>query len=259
MSGPSGTFGADGLSNKGGPPEHGLTQRPACLSIIGVLGVNAMVLKSTRRISRVLLRGLVMMLPIVITLALVYWLAVSAEALLGSLARLVLPDKYYFTGLGVLLGIVLVFLAGLTINVWFTRMLLERAEALMERIPVVKSIYGAIRDLAAFLSADKSRERFQKVVIVALGQDMRLVGFLTREDFTDLPAELAHTDDTVAVYLPMSYQIGGFTVYLPRSKVVPIDMTIEDAMRFTLTAGMSSAKALDSMNANTGEKAPPVS
>ncbi|MGQ0525905.1 MAG: DUF502 domain-containing protein [Betaproteobacteria bacterium] len=216
-------------------------------------------LKSTRKISGVLLRGLVVMLPIVITLALVYWLAVSAEALLGGLARLVLPDKYYFTGLGVLLGIVLVFLAGLTVNIWFTRMLLARAEALMERIPVVKSIYGAIRDLAAFLSADKSRERFQKVVIVALGQDMQLLGFLTREDFTDLPGEFSHADDTVAVYLPMSYQIGGFTVYLPRSRVIPIDMTIEDAMRFTLTAGMSSAKTLNDTAAGTGEKATPVS
>jgi uncharacterized membrane protein len=200
-----------------------------------------MLRQTAREVSRVFLRGLVVTLPIAITLAVVYWLVVTAEALLGGVAKLVLPDRYYFKGLGVLLGIVLVLLAGLTVNVWITRMLLVRAESLMERIPVVKSIYGAIRDLAAFLSSGNSRDRFQKVVMVSLKDDMRLMGFVTREDFADLPAELAHADDTVAVYLPMGYQIGGFTVYMPRSKVTPIDMSVEDAMRFTLTAGMSSS------------------
>jgi len=170
----------------------------------------------------------------------------------------VLPDRYYRTGLGVLLGIVIVLLAGLTVNVWFTRALLGRAEALMERIPVVKSVYGAIRDLATFMSGGKSKERFQKVVMVSVGEDMRLIGFLTREDFTDLPARLAATDDTVAVYLPMSYQIGGFTVYMPRSRVEPIEMTIEDAMRFTLTAGMSSAKTAEPGAAPGTEVTPPT-
>ena len=220
--------------------------------------MNAILKKSARRISRIFLRGLVVILPIAITLAIVYWLVVSAEALLGGIVHLVLPDRYYRTGLGVLLGIVIVLLAGLTVNVWFTRALLGRAEALMERIPVVKSVYGAIRDLATFMSGGKSKERFQKVVMVSVNEEMRLIGFLTREDFTDLPAQLAATDDTVAVYLPMSYQIGGFTVYMPRSRVEPIEMTIEDAMRFTLTAGMSSAKTAEPGAAPGTEVTPPT-
>ena len=210
-----------------------------------------MLKKSARRVSRIFLRGLVVLLPIFITLALVYWLIVSAEALLGGIVRLVLPDKYYSTGLGVLLGVALVFVAGLTINVWITRMLLDRAEAMMERIPVIKSVYGAIRDLAAFFSSDSSRQRFHKVVTVTLADNVRLVGFVTREDFTDQPPELAPTQDTVAVYLPMSYQIGGFTLFIPRSRIEPIDMTIEDAMRYTLTAGMSGPKTDDTEAAAT--------
>ena len=163
-----------------------------------------MLKKSARRVSRIFLRGLVVLLPIVISLALVYWLIVSAEALLGGIVRLVLPDKYYSTGLGVLLGVALVFVAGLTINVWITRMLLDRAEAMMERIRVIKSVYGAIRDLAAFFCSDSCRQRFHKVVTVTLADNVRLVGFVTREDFTDQPPVLAPPQDTVAVYLPMS-------------------------------------------------------
>jgi uncharacterized membrane protein len=44
----------------------------------------------------------------------------------------------------------------------------------------------------------------------------------------------------VAVYLPMSYQVGGYTLFLPRSALTPIDMSREDAMRFILTAGLKS-------------------
>jgi uncharacterized membrane protein len=58
----------------------------------------------------------------------------------------------------------------------------------------------------------------------------------------------------------MSYQIGGFTVFMPRSKVMPIDMTVEDAVRFTLTAGMSSAKTLDASTTSSPDgKTAPIS
>ncbi|MBI4204427.1 MAG: DUF502 domain-containing protein [Betaproteobacteria bacterium] len=219
--------------------------------------MKAIFTQSAKQISRIFLRGLVVVLPIAITLALIYWLAVSAENLLGGIVRLLIPDKYYSTGLGVLLGIGLVFAAGLTVNVWFTRELLGRAEAVMERIPIVKSVYGGIRDLARFFSDGRSKQGFHKVVMVTLTDEIRLIGFLTRENFTDLPPQLAASDDTVAVYLPMSYQIGGYTVYVPRSRVEPIDMTNEDAMRFTLTAGMSSAKTVDPNAAQTPTEPPP--
>jgi len=76
-------------------------------------------------------------------------------------------------------------------------------------------------------------------VAVSLGSDVRLVGFLTREDASGLPDGLASADDVVGVYLPMSYQIGGFTVFVPKAAVHPLAMSVEDAMRFTLTAAMS--------------------
>ena len=69
-------------------------------------------------------------------------------------------------------------------------------------------------------------------------ENLHLIGFVTREDFRGTPFGLADAD-TVAVYLPMSYQIGGYTVLLPRRLIEPIDMSVEDALRFAVTAGMS--------------------
>ena len=45
-----------------------------------------------------------------------------------------------------------------------------------------------------------------------------------------------------AVYVPISYQLGGYTIYLPRSRLTPINMSVEDALRFAITAGMSGEK-----------------
>ncbi|MEK6593521.1 MAG: DUF502 domain-containing protein [Pseudomonadota bacterium] len=195
----------------------------------------------TKILSKIFLQGLVVVLPITITLAVIYWFASTAETFLGGLVQFLAPGWRYWTGLGVLIGLLLVLAAGLMMNAWITRRLLVHAEALMGRIPVVKSIYGSLRDLARFLSRDGSKDGFHQVVMVSVTDQIRLLGFVTREDFAGLPDKLG-ASDTVGVYLPMSYQIGGYTVFLPRSAVEPIDMSVEDAMRFTLTAGMSSAK-----------------
>lgn len=194
-------------------------------------------------LSKLFLQGLVVVLPITITLAVIYWFASTAEAFLGGLVQFLAPGWRYWTGLGVLLGLALVFAVGLMMNAWITRRLLVHAEALMGRIPVVKSIYGGLRDLAKFLSRDGSKDGFHQVVMVSVTEHIRVVGFVTREDFAGLPDKMGAAD-TVAVYLPMSYQIGGYTVFLPKSAIQAIDMSVEDAMRFTLTAGMSNAQEL---------------
>lgn len=194
-------------------------------------------------LSKLFLQGLVVVLPITITLAVIYWFASTAETFLGSLVQFIAPGWRYWTGLGVLLGLALVFAVGLMMNAWITRRLLVYAETLMSRIPIVKSIYGGLRDLAKFLSRDSSKSGFHQVVMVSVTDNIRVLGFVTREDFAGLPDKLGGAD-TVGVYLPMSYQIGGYTVFLPRSAIEPIDMSVEDAMRFTLTAGMSNAQEL---------------
>jgi len=75
-------------------------------------------------------------------------------------------------------------------------------------------------------------------VTVQLGDTrMRLIGFVTREDLTDTPLGV-EDQEPVAVFLPMSYQMGGFTIMVPRSAVRKIDMSVEQAMRFAITAGM---------------------
>jgi uncharacterized membrane protein len=68
------------------------------------------------------------------------------------------------------------------------------------------------------------------------------MGFVTREDFSRLPVQLS-MDDPVAVYLPFSYQIGGYTLFLPRSCLTPVDMPFEEAMKLVLTGAVARENA----------------
>jgi len=190
-----------------------------------------------RKMTKAFLTGLAAILPIAITIYILYWLGTSAESALGGL----LPSKFYRPGMGLVVGVIAIFLIGLSLQAWVVRRLFAYGEKLLNRIPVVKTVYGAARDLIGFFSESKDKG-LNQVVMVTLGDsNLRLIGFVTREDFSAYPRDMAKAD-TIAVYLPMSYQVGGFTALLPRSAVQPIEMSFQAAMRFALTAGMSSGE-----------------
>ncbi len=196
----------------------------------------------TRFISKTFLQGLVAILPIVITVYLIYWLASLAESVFGPIVAAVLP--FYFPGLGLAVGIGVIFLLGFLLQAYVFQALFSWAERLMQRLPGVKIIYGAVQDLMDFVRrANKDQGSQVVMVTVNLGETRaRLLGFVTRTDFEGLPDQMGGTDE-IAVYLPMSYQIGGYTLILPRSQVQPIDMPVDSAMRFAVTAGMSTSQS----------------
>ena len=195
-------------------------------------------MKVLRRILRTFLSGLAVVLPIVITIAVVLWLVSSAEKMLGMMMHWVLPDGSRLPrGAGFSAAIGLILFIGVLMEAYYFRRLMNWLEEILNRIPLVKTIYGAVRDLMSLFSKAGTR-KFSKVVMVKFpGIEARLVGFVTIEDFAGLA--IAPGRDEVAVYLPMSYTIGGYTVFLPRSCLTPLDMSLEDAMRFVVTAGMS--------------------
>lgn len=195
-----------------------------------------------KRLSKLFLTGFAALLPVIVTLTLLWWLASGAEKVLGGIMRWFMPDWLYVPGMGLAAGLVLTLLVGMLLHAWVFRRLFRWFDQLMNRIPLVKTVYGAVRDLMQFMSGKKT-EQFNHVVAIEFDQPpVRMIGFVTREDFSGLPDAL-HEDDRVAVYMPMSYQIGGYLVMIERSRLIPLDMSLEDAMRFSITAGMSVKQA----------------
>lgn len=191
-----------------------------------------------RNIGKIFLTGLLTVLPVIATIYFTVWVLAVLERFFGKQVMLLIPDEWYRTGMGLVLAIGFVFAVGVLMHGILFRRLFGWAEWLLLEIPLVRSVYAAMRDLLGLFANHK--EPALQVVSVTLPGNMRVLGFVTRTDFSDAPKGIARPEE-VAVYLPMSYQVGGYTVFLPRSALTPVDMSREDAMKFILTAGLKSA------------------
>lgn len=188
-----------------------------------------------KQLGSILLKGLVTILPIGLTVYFIYWLGITTESLLSKPLKLVLDPGNYWPGMGLVTGFLILFVVGLAVNAFLVRRVLALGEELLMRVPVVKTVYSAIRDMTRLVNTEKKKGDLDRVVTLDFGPG-KLIGFVTQEHAKTLG--IGGGDDLVAVYLPMSYQIGGYTLYLPRSKLVETDLSVEQAMRIVLTGGV---------------------
>jgi len=181
-------------------------------------------------------RGLAAILPISGTIYLIYWLFTSIESMSNSAISTVLGPKYIIPGVGILATVIVIYLPGLMLgSVPFLR-LFEKIQAPFRKIPLVKSIYSAFEDLLQFFDKSGGQEK-GRVVQVNIGgaQPIRLVGLLTS---STPPIKSENGEQLVAVYVPVSYQIGGYTIFVSPEQITNLDMSVEDLMKSALTAWM---------------------
>jgi uncharacterized membrane protein len=138
--------------------------------------------------------------------------------------------------MGLVAGLAVLFVMGMLVNAYVVRRVLRHGEQLVLKVPLVRTLYSAFRDLAKLVNTDRKSD-MQSVVVVRCG-DLRLLGFVTQE-VAELPG-IDAGQALVAVYLPMSYQIGGYTVYVPRDHLESTTLTVETAMRIVLTGGLQN-------------------
>jgi uncharacterized membrane protein len=196
--------------------------------------------RTFNRLWSTFLTGLIAVLPIAATSYLVIWLVSAADALFGGMAKPLLPDAWDIPGIGIALAVLFVFGVGTLLKTGLLGPLLMRlTEAMFERLPLINSVYRGARDVMGFLSHPKDNDK-RHVALITLANDVRLIGFITDASVppsvdSQLPED---GEKLMTVYLPMSYQVGGYTLYLPERCVQRLDISIEEAMRMVLTAGM---------------------
>lgn len=183
-------------------------------------------------INKVFFRGLITLLPITLTVYILYSAIIILENLLGSFLRLLLPT--YIPGLGLVLTLVLIYMFGLLLNNYITGRILMSLEERLTRVPFLKAIYSPLRDLMNLFSQKEPKE-MGKVVLVKIGDSgIRMLGIVTRESFTDLNFG-ALGQDKVSVYVPFSYGLGGYTLLVEKSQVTEVNIPIEKAMSLAIT------------------------
>jgi uncharacterized membrane protein len=192
-----------------------------------------------RKVRRTFLRGLSVLVPATVTVYVVIWLWKGAETLLGATIKQWVPETYYVPGMGLSAAVILILIVGLLGYIQFFRRLFFHLENFFAQLPLIKTLYAAVRDMLGLFQRSSSTG-LSRVVMVTLGDTgAKVLGFVTREDFSDLPAGIG-SEEVVAVYISMSYNLGGFTVMVPRTAIESVEMSVQDAMRFAITAGVRS-------------------
>ena len=169
------------------------------------------------------LRGLVIVVPIGVTVYLVYQ---SFQAL-DRLLKIPIP------GVGALIVVVSVIVIGALASSFVFRTLLDLTDRIFTKAPIVRLVYAAIKDLLEAFVGNK--RRFDKPVIVSVTADVRVFGFVTRDelDALSLPGD-------VAVYLPFSYTWDGCLLVVPKEKVRRIDADSASIMALVMSGGVST-------------------
>jgi uncharacterized membrane protein len=169
-------------------------------------------------------RGCLVLGPVAITL----YIAIGFITIVDSWLPIGIP------GLGFVLTIVLITLAGfLTSNV-IGKAVVNEGERILARVPLIKLLYTSIRDLINAFVGDKKRFDRPVVVSVLPGSTAKALGFVTRESLTHLDMR-GH----VAVYFPQSYNFAGNVLLVPREHVETIDAASSDVMAFIVSGGVS--------------------
>lgn len=182
------------------------------------------------------INGILTIVPIILVIYVIYKTFLFLDGLLGDRLRPYLKEDY-IPGIGLLTTIILITLLGWLSTKYISGKIIRLIDRLLEKIPVVKTIYSVIKDtIQSFLGDKKS---FSKVALVVIpGTEMKSMGFITSEQVEDFYSPLK---DHVAVYIPQTFQVAGFTFLIPKEQIEIIDVKPEDAMKFILSGGMTSS------------------
>lgn len=184
-----------------------------------------------KKLSVYFLNGVLLIAPLAAT---AYLIAVVFNKIDRLGAHFLSQLDQRIPGLGFLSVVIFITLVGFLANIWFSRKLIRRLEGMLRKTPVVKSIYGIIKDtMASFMGEKRS---FDTVVLVNTGAGGRRLGFLTVKE----PVfNTADGKNYLGVYFPQSMQFAGDLFFYPAGDLEVVDMPPETALRIILSAGMA--------------------
>jgi len=177
------------------------------------------------KLTRYFLEGLLLLVPLVATIYVVFVI----------LSRIDSIFRFEFPGMGFLVTILTITVVGFISSNFLTKKLVSLLDKMFTRLPFVKMIYTAVRDLMNAFVGDK--KSFNRPVLVSLSStnNVNVVGFLTRESLENIGIM-----DKVAVYLPQAYNFAGNLIIVSREQVTPLKAESGDIMAFIVSGGVAT-------------------
>lgn len=170
------------------------------------------------------LKGCLVLFPIVGTTYAVWFLLSTVDHLVAGIIHVPAP------GLGLVVAISAITGVGIIASNVVGRTIVRRIDRLIDHVPLIGLLYGAIRDLVGAFVGE--RRSFDRPAVVRIG-DLRVLGFVTRERFDD-----PRLDGCVAVYVPQSYNFAGQLVIVDRAQVELLDVKGSEFLAFIVSGGL---------------------
>jgi uncharacterized membrane protein len=194
---------------------------------------------------RYLIAGLLVWVPLGITIWVVHWLLTSIDQILLVLPQNLQPRALFgfdIPGLGVVVAVAILLATGVVAANFFGQRLIRGWESLLGRIPFVKSIYSSVKQVSDTLLSKKGNA-FRKALLVEFPRPGSwTIAFLTGTPAASVAPYLP--GEHVSVYVPTTPNpTGGYFVMLPRSQVHELDMTVDEALKYIISMGVVAPRA----------------
>jgi uncharacterized membrane protein len=195
------------------------------------------------KLKKYMITGLVVVIPFSLTLYLLVAIFRFLDNILGIFLVEYLKKSwgFYIPGIGFLLFVLLILLVGMLATKFLKHRIFLNLEKWFSGLPLIKSIYPALKQVILFVSAQKEFG-FKKVVLVEYpSKGIWSLGFLTNEGFG--PINRAINKDAVAVFIPMSPgPLSGYVIFVPKEEVKFPDMSVNEALNIIISAGVFNPK-----------------
>jgi len=180
-----------------------------------------------KKLRQYFIKGLLVFVPLAVTIFVFYTVFVKFDRLFS----------FEIPGIGFAFTLLLIFVLGFAASNFLTKGFFDLVERLFSRLPLVKIVYTALRDLIHAFAGDK--KSFDSPVLVSLwpGGETQAVGFMTRSSLEDIGIA-----DRVAVYFPQSFNFAGNLLIVPSSQVTPLEANPSDVMSLVVSGGISYKK-----------------
>lgn len=191
-------------------------------------------------VRRWLLAGLLVLVPLAITLGVLNWIVGTLDQTLLILPGAWHPDKllgFHIPGFGVLLMLAIVLVIGAVASNFFGKRLVQWGNSLLSRIPIVRSIYSSVKQVSDTLFSENGNA-FRKALLVQWPREgVWTIGFLTGLPGGDVVNHLP--GDYVSVYVPTTPNpTGGYFVMLKRADCIELQMSVDEALTYVISMGV---------------------
>nr|CRH04508.1 conserved protein of unknown function [Candidatus Magnetococcus massalia] len=192
------------------------------------------------RLRRSFITGLLVVLPLGVTLFVIHLLVRTADQLLGYLPEPWQPVNWLpfpLPGLGVLLSLLLILLAGMAVRHWLGEWFVQRSELLLSAIPLVRNLHVAVKQFVETLLGRRSRS-FRNVVLLEYPRrGLYAIGFVTSSGAGEVQAKLDHP--VYHIFLPTTPNpTSGVLLFVPQDEVIALDMSVEEGLKLVISGGL---------------------